>query len=66
MDEQKNPKLLSMEEMAECLGVPLSWIYARTRIKDSGFPALRVGKYIRFLSVESVLEWISKQNEQRP
>lgn len=61
----KNPKLLSMEQMAECLGVPLSWLYARSRIKNSDFPALRVGKYIKFLSVESVLDWISKQNEGR-
>ncbi len=57
----ENQELLTIEEMARRLKVPLSWLYSRTRIKGSDFPVIRVGKYCRFNS-DAVMEWIEKQN----
>ena len=52
--------LIGVEEMAKKLDVPVSWLYARTRI--SGVPHYKVGKYVRFNESE-VWEWLKKQNE---
>jgi hypothetical protein len=30
-----NQKLIGVSELAEFLGVPLSWVYARTRLKGT-------------------------------
>jgi len=51
-------ELLTIQEMAEWLKVPLSWLYSRTRIKGpDGIPHVRVGHYIRF-DPAMVLAWI--------
>jgi hypothetical protein len=43
------PKLLSVNDLAEALSVPTSWVYSRTRIKGDGqIPNIRCGKYVRF------------------
>ena len=55
--EDKN--LLTIGEMAKVLNVPVSWLYARTRIKDSNFPVIRVGKYCRF-DPSDVMAWIKE------
>lgn len=60
----EDQELLTIEEMAQRLKVPLSWLYSRTRIKNSGFPVIRVGKYCRF-NAGTVMAWIEKQNEAR-
>ena len=60
----ENPEFLTLPEMAACLKVPPSWLYSRTRIKDSDFPVLRVGKYCRF-NPDKVIEWIAAQQTQR-
>ena len=60
----ENQELLTLQEMAARLKVPLSWIYSRTRIKDSDFPVIRVGKYCRF-EAGAVMAWIEKQNRAR-
>jgi len=53
--------LLSVDEMAETLKVPKSWLYSRTRKTGPGtIPNIRVGKYIRF-ELEKVLNWLEKQ-----
>ena len=39
-------RLVNVEEMARILGVPVSWLYQRTRLKT--IPCVRVGKYVRF------------------
>lgn len=57
-------ELLTIKEMAARLKVPPSWLYSRTRIKESDFPVIRVGKYCRF-EVEAVMSWIEKQNQTR-
>jgi len=58
----ENQELLTIQEMAARLKVPLSWLYSRTRIKDSDFPVIRVGKYCRF-DAERVMAWIKGKNE---
>lgn len=60
----ENQGLLTIDEMALLLKVPLSWLYSRTRIKGGDFPVIRVGKYCRF-NPDAVLAWITKQNETR-
>lgn len=61
----ENQELLTITEMAARLRVPISWLYSRTRIKDSDFPVVRVGKYCRFDPV-AVLGWIKmKYGESR-
>lgn len=60
----ENQELLTIEEMAQRLKVPISWLYSRTRIKDGGFPVIRVGKYCRF-EAWAVMAWIEKQNRQQ-
>ncbi len=54
---------LKIEELAEILKVPKSWIYDRTRrSKWNRFPVLRVGKHMRFRLPE-VLEWLRNSEE---
>lgn len=56
--------LLTIEELAEQLRVPTSWIYARTRRRGpEGIPVMRLGKYLRF-SLPDVLEWAKKQADE--
>lgn len=55
-----NQELLTIGEMADRLRVPISWLYSRTRIKDSDFPVIRVGKYCRF-NPDAVLTWIKRK-----
>ena len=53
--------LLSVEEVAELLQVPVSWVYERTRNRGiNRIPGFRLGKYWRFRS-EDVLAWIERQ-----
>jgi len=43
----ENPdELLTVNELAEALRVPVSWVYARTRV--DALPCYKVGKYLRF------------------
>lgn len=56
-----NRDLLTIDELAEKLRVPKSWVYSRTRIKGpDAFPRLKIGKYLRF-SLEEVLSWLKNQ-----
>ena len=56
-------KLVGVNELAETLSVPPSWIYSRTRLKDDGrIPHTRCGKYVRF-DVDAVLDWLEKKGE---
>jgi len=53
--------LLTVNEVAQLLQVPVSWIYARTRLRTkSRLPAYRFGKYWRF-DREEVLAWVQGQ-----
>ena len=56
------PKLWLPEDLANYLGVPVGWIYKRTR-KDGPetIPHLKLGKYLRF-DPESLAfqEWLAR------
>ena len=54
-------QLLTVEEVAELLKVPVSWVYARTRRRAADrIPGFRLGKYWRFREGD-VLAWIERQ-----
>ncbi|MBA3018747.1 MAG: helix-turn-helix domain-containing protein [Proteobacteria bacterium] len=56
-------KLIGVNELAEVLGVPASWVYSRTRMKGpDSIPSLQLGKYVKF-ELDKVLDWLKKQNE---
>ena len=53
--------LLTAEEVAELLKVPVSWVYERTRKRAvDRIPGFRLGKYWRFREAD-VLAWIERQ-----
>ena len=53
-------RLLTVEELAERLNLPESWIYAHTRKRSSDpIPGFRLGKYWRFREAE-VLQWLER------
>ncbi|MBC2709532.1 MAG: helix-turn-helix domain-containing protein [Desulfosarcina sp.] len=55
------PQLLNIDQMAEVLNVPKSWLYGKTReTGPEAIPRLKLGKYLRFEPVV-VLEWIRRQ-----
>lgn len=55
--------LIGVNELSEALGVPRSWIYARTRLKGTNaIPCLRVGKYCKF-NLDAVMKWLERQNK---
>ena len=54
--------LLNVDELAESLNVPKSWVYSRTReTGPDAIPRIRVGKYLRFV-LDDVFRWLEKQN----
>jgi excisionase family DNA binding protein len=53
--------LLSVEEVAELLPVPVSWVYEGTRGRGRNrIPGFSLGKYRRFRAAD-VLDWIERQ-----
>ena len=53
--------LLTVEEVAELLHVPVSWVYERTRKRGMDrIPGFRLGKYWRFREAD-VLAWLERQ-----
>ncbi len=59
--EQHASSLLTIQEMAERLRVPISWLYSRTRQREAdSIPVVRVGKYCRF-DPQAVMAWIEKR-----
>ncbi len=56
---------LTIDELAEKLRVPKSWIYGQTRRKGPDcIPCVRVGKYLRFRE-QDVMAWLEGQKEDR-
>lgn len=63
MNQKFDVKLIGVNELAEILGVPPSWLYSRTRLSGpDSIPCLRVGKYVKF-DLDKVMDWIKEQNE---
>jgi excisionase family DNA binding protein len=53
--------LLTVEDVAELLRVPVSWVYERTRKRGmTRIPGFRLGKYWRFREAD-VLAWLDRQ-----
>jgi excisionase family DNA binding protein len=56
--------LLTVEELAQRLRVPVSWVYSRTRETGPGsMPRMKIGKYVRFIERE-VMEWARRRSER--
>jgi len=54
-------RLLTVEDIAELLRVPVSWIYERTRQRSSNrLPGFRLGKYWRFRASD-IQAWLETQ-----
>jgi len=56
--------LLSIEDLAEYLGVPVTTIYD-WRVGGKGPCGVRVGRHVKF-TVSDVLAWIDAHRESRP
>ena len=52
--------LIGINEVAEKLDVPVSWVYSRTRTNE--IPFYKIGKYVKFDESE-VWDWVKKQSE---
>ena len=51
-------ELMTVNEIAAQLKVPVSWVYQRTRRRGKGrIPHLKLGKYLRF-SASEVTTWL--------
>ncbi len=59
----KDQKFLTVEELAEVLDVPKSWIYERTR--HNAIPHFKIGKYVRF-DMEEVTKWLEAESHREP
>jgi len=54
-------RLLTVEDVAELLRVPVSWVHDRTRQRGlNRLPGFRLGKYWRFEESE-VRTWLERQ-----
>ncbi len=56
---ETHDRLLTVEELAECLGVPVATVYA-WRYRREGPLGFRVGKYVRY-RWQDVQTWIQAQ-----
>ena len=59
----KTAQLLTPEQLADRLKVPVSWVYEQSR--QGGIPTHRVGRYIRF-DLAEVLESQKKKDSTFP
>ena len=56
--------LLTIEDVAEILKVPVSWVYERTRCRAADrIPGFRLGKYWRFRESD-LLAWLDRQRAE--
>ena len=65
MSTQSQCELMTVQQVAELLQVPVSWVYGRLRKRSlDKLPGYRLGKYWRF-EKEEVLAWRGQQREGR-
>ena len=50
-------RLIKVEELADVLSVPRSWVYQQTAAGT--IPHVRVGRYVRF-DLDSVMAWLAE------
>jgi len=61
-EERISGQLLTVDEVARLLRVPVSWVYGRTRKRLlERLPGYRLGKYWRFRE-EDITAWLESQN----
>jgi len=61
MERRESTRLLTVEEVASLLHVPVSWVYGRVRKRSmERLPGYRLGKYWRFREDE-IHAWIEDQ-----
>lgn len=59
--ERDNERFLTIQQVAELLHVPVSWVYGRTRRRSTErLPGIRLGKYWRFRE-EEIHAWVESQ-----
>ena len=64
--EHRRGRLLTVEEVADLLHVPMSWVYGRTRKRSvERLPGYRLGKYWRF-GDEDIAAWLRSQKQRPP
>lgn len=59
--------ILTPEELAERLKVPLTWVFEKTRRRagrENPLPAMRIGRYLRFDWIE-VSAWLRSTSNRR-
>jgi excisionase family DNA binding protein len=55
-------QLLKPKELADLLGVPVSFVYDRTRRNSSDpIPHFKLGKYVRF-DLATVQDWLAERS----
>jgi excisionase family DNA binding protein len=65
MSTQSQCELMTVQQVAELLQVPVSWVYGRLRKRSlERLPGYRLGKYWRF-DREEVLLWVAQQRTDR-
>jgi len=53
--------LLTIEDVAALLSIPVSWVYEKTRRRSANrIPGFRLGKYWRFREAD-VMAWLERQ-----
>lgn len=58
---KESDRLLTIQQVATILRVPVSWVYGRTRKRSAQrLPGIRLGKYWRFRE-EEIHRWIESQ-----
>jgi len=56
-------ELITAQELADRLKVPVSWVYQRTRLGQQAIPHVKMGKYVRF-DWDEVIAFLSKMDER--
>lgn len=63
VERRDSTRLLTVEEVASLLHVPVSWVYGRMRKRSmERLPAYRLGKYWRFREDE-IHAWVKRQSQ---
>ena len=63
-ETRREGQLLTVQEVADLLRVPVSWVYGHTRKRSrERIPGYRVGKYWRF-SADEVMSWLREARRQ--
>ena len=65
MSTESTCELMTVQQVAELLQVPVSWVYGRLRKRSlERLPGYRLGKYWRF-DKEEVLAWVVRHQTNR-